>query len=48
MKELNVRKRVCFCQGYLERVEAGDDAAVLHMAGARGVGELALGVRTRA
>lgn len=34
--------------GYLEWVETGDDAAVLHMAGARGVSELAFGVRTRA
>ncbi len=34
--------------GYLEWVKTGDDAAVLHVAGARGVSELAFGVRTRA
>lgn len=34
--------------GYLEWVETGDDTAVLHVAGARGVSELAFGVRTRA
>lgn len=36
----------CVC--YLEGVEAGDDAAVLHVAGARGVSKLALGVGARA
>lgn len=33
---------------YLERVEAGDDSAVLHMAAPGGVGKLALGIRPRA
>lgn len=32
--------------GYLEWVKTGDDAAVLHVTGARGVSKLAFGVRT--
>lgn len=35
---------VCMCI-YLEWVETGDDAAVLHVARARGVSKLAFGVR---
>lgn len=36
------------CVVYLERVEAGDDSAVLHMAAPGGVSELALAVGPRA
>lgn len=44
----SANKRPAAARRYLEGVEAGDDSAVLHMAAAWGVGELALGVGARA